>query len=200
MRLSDNCRCCEQETSEESDERERQRSGLFEDEIATEMREGTDETWMFETLGATGRSRRQAHQPAMFDRGDHRRRGSDIARQNLRRSGKSVLISRDYIEAETETERSLHDELAHGEAQGDLHSKLMLLVALLVLFLAMAVTPLELALALASDILSAVGGVLAAVSRGSRYLVGTLSDMIRMLCGWGVLGTSNIVQAVADAL
>lgn len=57
-----------------------------------------------------------------------------------------------------ETERSLHEELAHGEAQGDLHSKLMLLVAALVLVLAMAVTPLELALALASDILSAVGG------------------------------------------
>ena len=99
-----------------------------------------------------------------------------------------------------ETERSLHEELAHGEAQGDLHSKLMLLVAVLVLLLAMAVTPLELALALASDILSAVGGMLAAVSRGSRYLVGTLSDTIRILCSWAVLGTSNIVQAVAGAL
>ena len=99
-------------------------------------------------------------------------------------------------ETETETERSLHEELAHGEAQGDLHSKLMLLVAVLVLVLAMAVTPLELVLALGSDILSAVGGVL----RGSRYLVGTLSDTIRTLCGWAVLGTSKIVQAIADAV
>lgn len=186
------------------------------------MKVGDDETWVFETLGATGRSRRQAHQPAVFDRSDHRRRGSEPNRQNLRRSGESLSFgvsvyqsasnvcfwpragssnsSRDLIDAETGIERSLHEELAHGEAQGDLHSKLMLLVAVLVLVLAMAVTPLELALALASDMLSAVGGTLAAVSRGSRYLVGTLSDTIRILCGWAVLGTSSLVQSVADAL
>lgn len=107
----------------------------------------------------------------------------------------------DHIEAdERETERSLHEELAQGEAQGELHSKLMLLVAVLVLILAMAVTPLELTLALGSDIFSAVGGILAAVSRGSRYLVGTLSDALRMLCGWFILGTSHVVQIVADVV
>ena len=106
----------------------------------------------------------------------------------------------EYSDAEADTERSLHEELAHGEAHGDLHSKLMLLVAILVLVLAMAVTPFELALALASDVVSAFGGVLAAVSRGSRYLVGTLSETIRMLCGWAVWGTSTVVQAVADTL
>ena len=111
-------------------------------------------------------------------------------------TGSGANTSPHDISAETETERSLHEELAQGEAQGDLHSKLMLLVAVLVLVLAMAVTPLELVLALGSDILSAVGGVL----RGSRYLVGTLSDTIRMLCGWAVLGTSNMVQAVAYAV
>ena len=106
----------------------------------------------------------------------------------------------DYIEADTDTERALHEELAHGEAQGDLHSKLTLLIAVVVLVLAMAVTPVELALALGSDALSAIVNVLAAVSRGSRYLVGTLSDTIRMLCGWAILVASNAVQAVAEAL
>jgi hypothetical protein len=197
------------------------------------MSVGTDESWMFKPLATHGRSRRQPHQSAMFERADHRRRSSENTRRHSRRSGEigplvryiaapvPVCLVTDAVrmcvtaffhectgtgtntsphdlnaETETETERSLHEELAHGEAQGDLHSKLMLLVAVLVLVLAMAVTPLELVLALGSDILSAVGGVL----RGSRYLVGTLSDTIRTLCGWAVLGTSKIVQAIADAV
>ena len=76
----------------------------------------------------------------------------------------------------------------------------MLLVAVLVLALAVAVTPFELALALGLDVLSAVGGMLAAISRGSRYLIGTLSDAICMLCGWVILEASNLVQAVAGML
>ena len=106
----------------------------------------------------------------------------------------------DAAEAEAETERSLHEELEHGDARGDLHSKLMLLVAVLVLALAVAITPVELALALGSDMISAAGGTLAAVSRGSRYLVGTLSDAVRMLCGWAILTSSDALQAAAAAL
>lgn len=101
-------------------------------------------------------------------------------------------------------ERSLHEELAHGEAAGDLHSKLMLLVAALVLSLAVLITPMDLALALGSDVLTVVGGTLAAVSRGSRYLMGTLSDAVRMVCGWiysgSILATADMVHAIASAI
>ena len=98
-----------------------------------------------------------------------------------------------------EAERSLHEELAHGDAAGDLHSKLMLLVAALVLTLAVLITPMDLALALGSDVLTAVGGTLAAVSRGSRYLMGTLSDAVRTVGGTIVLATADLVHAIASA-
>ena len=62
------------------------------------MSVGTDESWMFKPLATHGRSRRQPHQSAMFERADHRRRSSENTRRHSRRSGEIGPLVR-YIAA-----------------------------------------------------------------------------------------------------